>query len=134
MPCELVAKDSVFGVVRAAADDVARVKIAHNKGDFSRIKPLFDLLAQKQTDVTQPDISRRIALISSISQQFLSCAFGNGNDCMPARHNPALQCSEKSTRTIQSERHFGDQREVHLLACHGSLGSQKSSVSSHELH
>src|SRR6516162_1791920 len=97
MPREVVAKDSVFGVVRAATDDVARVKVAHNKGNVPRVKPLLDLLAQKQTDVTQPDVSRRIALISSISQQFLPCAFGDGNDCMRACHNPLFQCGEKST-------------------------------------
>ena len=104
MPRELVAKDSVFGVVRTATDDVARVKIAHNKGNSPRDKPPFNLLAQKPADVTQPDVSRRIALVSSISQQLLSCAFGDGNDCMAARHNPLFQCGEKSTFPLQSER------------------------------
>src|SRR5262252_10215924 len=124
MPRECIAKDSVFGIGRAATYDVARVKIAHNKGSIPGLKPLFDLLAQEQTDVTQPDVSRRIALLSSISQQFLSGAFGDGNDCMPALHNPLFQCLEKS---LQLERHFGNQREVHLLARDGSFGRQKSS-------
>src|SRR5215472_10580566 len=84
MPRECIAKDSVFGIVRAATYDVARVKIAHNKENISRLKPLFDLLAQKQTNVPQPDVSRRIALLSSISQQFLSCSFRDRNDCMAA--------------------------------------------------
>src|SRR5215467_9519832 len=77
VPRECIAKDSVFGIGRAATYGVARVKIAHNKGNIPGLKPLFDLLAQEQTDVTQPDVSRRIALFSSISQQFLSGAFGD---------------------------------------------------------
>jgi|SRR5215471_6603508 len=66
MPRELVAKDSVFGVVRAAADDVARVKVAHKDGDIARFEPLFNLFAQKHTDVTKPDVSRGIALTPSV--------------------------------------------------------------------
>src|SRR5262249_51183677 len=47
MPRELITKNRVFGIVRAAPENVARVKVAHDEGNFSRLKPLFDLLVQK---------------------------------------------------------------------------------------
>src|SRR5262245_55530395 len=67
MPCERIAEDSVFGIVRAAADDIARIKVAHDEGNLPRVEPLFDLLAQEHTDVVEPDISRSVALIASVS-------------------------------------------------------------------
>src|SRR5215472_13703082 len=96
MPREPIAKDSVFGIIRAATDDVARVEVAHHNRNFTRIKPLFDLLAQKETDIAQPDVSGSVALVCSVSQQLLSRAFGDGNDRVPAFHNPLFQCGEKS--------------------------------------
>src|SRR5215472_2784893 len=134
MPRELIAKNRVFVSVRTAPDDIARIKVAHHEGNFSLFEPLFDLLLQKQTDVTQPDVSRSVTFVSSVPQQFLSRTLGDCNYCVPAADNPAFQRGEKSAFPLQLERHFGDEREVHILACHGSFGSQKSGMASHEFH
>ena len=67
MPRELVAKDRVFGIVRTAPNEVARVKVAHHERNVPRLKPLFDLLLQEHADVTQLDVSRRVPLRSSVS-------------------------------------------------------------------
>ena len=56
MPRELIAKNRVFGSVWAASHDVARVKVTHDEGNVSSVKPLFDPLLQKQADVTEPDV------------------------------------------------------------------------------
>src|SRR5262249_26010357 len=80
MPRERVAEDSVFGIVRAAADEIARIKVAHDKGNLPRVEPLFDLLAQEHTDVVEPEISRSVALVvASVSQQLLPRAFSHGD-------------------------------------------------------
>src|SRR5262249_43538733 len=47
MPRELIAENGVLRIVRAAPDDVAWIKIAHDKRNFPHLKPLFDLLPQK---------------------------------------------------------------------------------------
>jgi len=134
MPRELIAKNRVFGIVRAAPHEVARVKVAHNDRNLSRLKPLFDLLVQKQTDVLQPDVARGVTLVASVPQQLLSRAFGDGNYRVCALHNSPFQCSEKSAFPFQLEWHFRDECEVDILARHGGFGSQKSSVPSHEFH
>ena len=68
MPRELIAKNRVYSIVWTAPDDVTRVKVAHHEGNVSRLKPLFDLLVQEHPDVAQPDVSRRVALRSGVSQ------------------------------------------------------------------
>src|SRR5262249_13868826 len=68
MPRELIAKNRVFGIVRTAPNDVARVKVAHDEGNVPRLKPLFDLLVQESPDVTQLDVSRRVAFRCSVSE------------------------------------------------------------------
>src|SRR5215471_11797981 len=52
-----IAKDGIFGIAWATANDITRVKIAHHEGNSPRLEPFFDLIAQKQTDVAQPDVS-----------------------------------------------------------------------------
>src|SRR5262245_3895528 len=116
MARKLIAQYRVFRIVRTASDDVAGVKVAHHERDVSRLKPVFDLLAQEQPDVTQLDVSGCVALRSSVSQQLLSRAFGHRDDRMPAVHDPPFQRSEKSAFALQLEGYFGDQCEVHILA------------------
>src|SRR5215510_4388937 len=68
MPRELIAKNRVFSIVRTASNDVARVKVAHHEGNLPRPKPLVDPPLQELPDVTQLDVSRRVALRSGVSQ------------------------------------------------------------------
>ncbi len=134
IPRELIAKNRVFGIIWATPNEITRVKIAHNERNFPRAKPFFDLIGQKQTDITQPDVPRRVAGIAGVTEKFLSRTFGDGNHCVPTLHYPLFQRSEKSPFPFQSERHLGDKREIHILACHGGCGSQESGVASHEFH
>src|SRR5215831_5772841 len=120
---EQIAKYRVFGIGRAASYDVARVEVTHHDRNVSRFKPLFNLLVQKETDVLQLDVSGSVALVSSAGQKFLTRTFSDSNDCVPAVENTTFQRGEKSAFAFQLEWHFGNEREVHILARHRGLGS-----------
>src|SRR5262245_40384747 len=96
MARELIAQNRVFRVVWTAPDDVARVKVAHDEGNVPRLEPRFDLLAQEHADVTELDVSRRVALRSRVSEQVLSRAFSHGDDRVSSVHYPLFQSGKKS--------------------------------------
>src|SRR5215467_2121330 len=52
-----IAKNCVFSIVWTAANDITRVEIPHHQRNSPPGKPFFDLVAQKQTDIAQPDVA-----------------------------------------------------------------------------
>src|SRR5215468_2435992 len=57
IPRKPITKNRVFCIAWATANDIARVKIAHNERNSPRAKPFSDLIGQKQPDVTQLEVS-----------------------------------------------------------------------------
>ena len=63
-------------------------------------------LSKNNLDVTRPDVSRSVALISGVFRQFLPRALGDGNYCVPAVHNPLFQYGKKPAFPRQLKWHF----------------------------
>ena len=72
MTREEIAEDGVLGIGRAAADEVARIKIAHDQRDLFRLEIRLDALTQKQADVLELAVARGVVLGIAGGQQVLS--------------------------------------------------------------
>ena len=77
---------------------------------------------------TLPEASRSLGVGG---EQVLPRAFRDGDDGVRFREHPLLQRGKKS---LELERHLGDEREVHVLARDSRARGDEARVAAHEFH
>ena len=127
----LIAQHAVLGIRRHAPDDVAGIDVFQVDRDSLLLEVRRDPVLQEQPDVLVKHIARCV-LLHRTGQQVLPRALRDDNQRVAAFQNALLERRKEPRLALQLERHFGDEREVDLLARQRRHRRDEARIAAHQ--